>query len=182
MYVAVLRGINVSGRHLIKMEALRHALQLLGFQQITTYIQSGNMIFHSDIKDEKTLENMISNMILQHFGYDIPCIVIHRDELDHIINQNPLSAQLDKDVTFFHVTLLAEKPKSNDIATLREKKQPEEEIFLVDRTVYLYCPNGYGKTKLTNNLIESKLKVSATTRNWKTLQELFKMTSQTVHK
>lgn len=101
MYVAVLRGINVSGRHLIKMEALRHALQLLGFQQITTYIQSGNMIFHSDITDEKTLENMISNMILQHFGYDIPCIVIHKDQLDHIINQNPLSAQLDKDVAFF---------------------------------------------------------------------------------
>lgn len=180
MYIAILRGINVSGRNLIKMEALRHAFESLGFKQISTYIQSGNVIFHSDITDETTLENIIRNMILQDFGYDIPCIVVHADQLEQIIDQNPLTAQIDKDVAFFHVTLLAEKPKSNDMTSLREKKQLDEEIFLVDRALYLYCPYGYGKTKLTNNLIESKLKVSATTRNWRTLHELLKMASQTV--
>lgn len=177
MYIAILRGINVSGRHLIKMESLRHALQLLGFQQIITYIQSGNIIFQSEITDLTILENMIKNMILKEFGYDIPCIVIDKLLLEHILNQNPLSAEPDKDVAFFHVTLLAEKPKSYDITSLMDKKQFGEEIFLVDRAVYLYCPHGYGKTKLTNNLIESKLKVSATTRNWRTLQEVLHIAS-----
>lgn len=177
MYIAILRGINVSGRHIIKMEPLKQALELLGFKKIKTYIQSGNIIFQSDLTDVTDLETKIKKMIQHNFGYDIPCLVIDINQLKNILNQNPLALDHLKNEDFFYTTLLAEKPKTDDLASLMEKKQADEEIFLVDKVVYLYCPHGYGKTKLTNNLIESKLKVTATTRNWRTLQELLKIAS-----
>lgn len=177
MYIAVLRGINVSGHHIIKMETLKQAFQSLGFQRVSTYIQSGNIVFHSDITDVMIIASKIKEIMQRDFGYNVTCLVIHSDQLNSIINQNPLLADLYKDESYFHVTLLSEKPKLMDITALVNKKQPDEEIFLIDRAVYLYCPYGYGKTKLTNNLIESKLNVAATTRNWKTLQALLKIAS-----
>ncbi|UIR57157.1 DUF1697 domain-containing protein [Sphingobacterium sp. SRCM116780] len=178
MYIAILRGINVSGHHIIKMEALRNSLQALDFQHVKTYIQSGNIIFQSDIRDVLALEQKIKHMILQDFGYEIPCLVIRSNDLKTILNQNPLLTDKNKDQSYFHVTLLSKVPEIQDLSLIVDKKQPDEEIFLIDRAVYLYCPNGYGKTKLTNNFIESKLKVSATTRNWKTLHELLKIASE----
>jgi uncharacterized protein (DUF1697 family) len=79
------------------------------------------------------------------------------------------------DRQFLHVTFLVADPKEVDFELIESKKSPGEEIVLIKKTVYLYCPHGYGRTKLTNNFLETKLRVGATTRNWKTVNELLKI-------
>lgn len=182
MYIAILRGINVSGHHLIKMESLRTSLQGIGLQQVETYIQSGNIVFQSKITDVTLLESRIMNVILQDFGYHVPCLVLHSDDLYVIVNQNPLLRDPLNKLSYFHVTFLSKAPEIKDLTPIMDKKLPDEAAVLMGRTIYLYCPYGYGKTKLTNNFIEAKLKVSATTRNWKTLQALLQMVSKNSEK
>src|SRR5690625_371693 len=101
-------------------------------------------------------------------------------KLKDIIAQNPFATDSDKEKTFLHVTFLTSKPGAYDRNALEDKKLDGEEIVVTDDAVYLYCPKGYGKTKLNNNFLESKLKVRATTRNWKTTHELLKIAQQTL--
>lgn len=95
-------------------------------------------------------------------------IVLDTATLEEIIRNNPLTKDLSKEILFLHVTFLAEVPILFDTTGILGKKQGNEEIEFSDNAIYLYCPDGYGRTKLNNNFLESKLKVKATTRNWKT--------------
>jgi uncharacterized protein (DUF1697 family) len=95
-----------------------------------------------------------------------------------VVDNNPFVINPDKDPAFLHVTFLSAKPAKYDSSVIETKKQEGEEISFTDEAVYLYCPNGYGRTKLNNNFLESKLKVTATTRNWKTANELLKMAQE----
>jgi len=179
-YISILRGINVSGQKLIKMDALRKSYENMGFQNVKTYVQSGNIIFtcnHFEIKD---LEQKISRQIEQDFGFEVPVIVLTIEKLKQVIENNPFLKDPDKDQSFLHVTFLASKPVQYDYKTIEDKKQNGEEIIFSNTTVYLLCPNGYGRTKLTNNFLETKLKVLATTRNWKTTNELYKIAKQII--
>ena len=177
-YISLLRGINVSGQKSIKMNALSESYERLGFANIKTYLQSGNVIF--DVKEQAVsiIKERISQQIKLDFGYDVPVIVLDVDGLQQIVSGNPFLADEGKDQSFFHVTFLSPTAQSDNFDEVEKKKQGNEEILLRDNTIYLYCPNGYGKTKLTNNFIESKLKTTATTRNWKTVTELLKIASQ----
>lgn len=176
-YISILRGINVSGQKLIKMETLRKAYEELGFREVVSYVQSGNLIFKSESTDPKALEEKIAQQIEAVFGFDVPVIVLTASMLAQIIERNPFAADPGKDSAFLHVTFLAAEPSSYDQKAIEAKKQDGEEISFSDKAVYLYCPNGYGRTKLTNNFLEAKLKVGATTRNWKTTNKLLSMSS-----
>lgn len=177
-YISVLRGINVSGQKLIKMDALRKMYENLGFRNVTTYVQSGNVVFTSSNIDVDMLEQEISQQIEKDFKFDVPVIVLTADKLNQIASDNPFLKSSNIDHAFLHVTFLSSKPNFYDYKQMEDKKQNEEEIFFSDTAVYLYCPNGYGRTKLTNNFLEAKLKVRATTRNWKTTTELLKIAQQ----
>ena len=179
-YISILRGINVSGQKLIKMDALRNLYDNLGFHNVSTYIQSGNVIFRSDDIDTHKLEQKIFRQIEKEFGFEVPVIVLSVDKLKYIIDNNPFLKDTNKDMAFLHVTFLSSKPDYYDPKVIEDKKQEGEDVFFTDDAVYLYCPNGYGRTKLTNNYLETKLKTGASTRNWKTMIELFKM-SQNCH-
>jgi len=174
-YISLLRGINVSGQKLIKMDDLKMTYRQLNFQNAETYLQSGNVIFGDDKSDPSDLVATISSKIQEQFGFEVPVIVLKVDELKTIIEANPFKDDLRMDRQFLHVTFLASDPKKIDFEKIEAKKSPGEEIALIKKAVYLYCPNGYGRTKLTNNFLESKLKVGATTRNWKTVNELLKI-------
>lgn len=174
-YISILRGINVSGKRLIKMDALRNLFESLGFQNIITYVQSGNVIFTSKESNAHNLELKISQQIEKNFGFDVPVIVLTIDHLKKIIEHNPFSNDSNKDPVFLHVTFLSSQPGHYDLKTIEDKKLNDEEILISNDAVYLYCPNGYGRTKLTNNFIEAKLKTGATTRNWKTTNELLRL-------
>lgn len=178
----MLRGINVSGQKLIKMDALRQLYEKLGFFNVKSYLQSGNVIFTADETAESELAHKISEDVKNTFGFDVPVIVLSIEALSTIIKQNPLLFHANIDPSFLHVTFLASEPDHDavDVNTIIAKKQGGEEVTFANSVIYLYCPNGYGKTKLTNNLLESRLGVGATTRNWKTTNELVKMAESTV--
>ncbi|MDI9355683.1 MAG: DUF1697 domain-containing protein [Chitinophagaceae bacterium] len=174
-YISILRGINVSGQKLIKMDYLKKMYENLHFENIQTYIQSGNVIFLSKEKDYKKIEKTISSQIKIDFGFEVPVIVLNVETLETIIENNPFTKDKLKDISFLHVTFLADRPALLDQESITEKKQENEEIKCTPQAIYLYCPNGYGKTKLNNHYLETKLKVIATTRNWKTTNELLKL-------
>lgn len=177
-YISILRGINVSGHKIIKMDALRTSYENMGFSNVKTYVQSGNIIFSYDDIESKKLEERIFQQIKKDFGFDVPVIVLSVEKLEEIIKNNPFLKDKSKEESFMHVTFLASKSETNNFKAIEEKKKDNEDIIFSDYAVYLYCPNGYGNTKLNNNFIEAKLKVRATTRNWKTTNELFQIAKQ----
>lgn len=175
-YIAILRGINVSGTKTIKMDNLRKTFQKQGFENVTTYIQSGNVVFGTTATSQ--LAAKIAEAIKTDFGFDVPVIVLTAAELKTITENNPMNDGT-RDEAFLHITFLAENPVAFNLSHIETKIQGNEEIIISGKVVYLYCPHGYGKTKLTNTFLESKLKVAATTRNWKTTCELLRMAEET---
>ena len=175
-YISLLRGINVSGRNLVRMDALRLMYENSGFFNVSTYVQSGNVVFQGDDFNLNDLEQKISGQIEKDFGLKVPVIILTIDRLKQTIENNPFLN--DKEPSNTYVTFLFSEPGQYDKAAIESKKQDDEEIMFSENAVYLYCPGGYGKTKLTNNFLESRLGVVATTRNWKTTNELFKIAQQ----
>jgi uncharacterized protein (DUF1697 family) len=170
-YIALLRGVNV-GNIRIKMDALKVMCANIGLQKVETFIQSGNIIFQYKKSTTAFLENKIAVAIKNTFGFTILVLVKEKEALKEIISNNPFIKDKKKDIAFFHVTFLAETPTESLYNKLIEGNYEEDEFIIVDDAVYLYCPNSYSKSKLTNKFLETKLKVSATTRNWKTTNKL----------
>jgi len=175
-YIAILRGINVSGQKLIKMADLKKMFESLDFQDVKTYIQSGNIAFKSKPESDEDLQKQIHQAIQKTFDFDIPVTVLNEKELKKTQQNNPFLKARKEDESKLHVTFLSEEPDKDLAENLKETAQflPDEWI-LAGRSVYIFCPGGYGKTKLSNNFFEKKLKVTATTRNWKTVNELVEM-------
>lgn len=171
-YLSILRGINVGGHKLIKMEALRKIYTNLGYQNVQTYIQSGNVIFQASNNNEKVLEEEITQKILTDFSFEVPVIVKDLVELKSIVENNPFLKGSSKELDYLHVTFLSAEPKKTDVEKISLDKYLPDEFKLIGKVIYLYCPNSYSKSKLTNNFFESKLKSTTTTRNWKTVNEL----------
>ena len=177
-YISMLRGINVSGQKMIKMDALKEMYEDLHFTNIQTYIQSGNVIFNDNHTEQIDLGQRISNELMRKFGFEIPVIVLDTVELKEIIEKNPFTSDKTKEISHLHVTFLSSKTELIDNGLFYQKKAPGEEFAITENAVYLYCPKGYGQTKLTNAFFESKLKVGATTRNWKTTLELHRIAAK----
>jgi len=177
-YVAILRGINVSGRNKIKMDALKSSFSSLGFEQVQTYIQSGNVVFQYQETSSGNLEELINKQILKDFGFEVPVLVLNEKELANIVKNNPFAVDENREAQFLHVTFFKEDPANVDDEEINGYVKSGEEFAISDGAVYLYCPHGYGKTKLNNNFFESQLKVSATTRNWKTTLKLLDMAKE----
>jgi uncharacterized protein (DUF1697 family) len=174
-YIAILRGINVSGKRIIKMDALKKMLTELNFENVRTYIQSGNIVFEAQNTNANQLEKTLSEEIKKQFGFDVPVIVLDIDELKSIITKNPFINNKTIDPLHLHITFLNEEPVKAIAAKIPVTDYLPDEFLVIGKAVYLHCPNGYGNTKLNNTFFENKLKVSATTRNWKTTCQLLKI-------
>jgi len=173
-FIALLRGINVSGQKQIKMSDLKLLFEELGFHDVETYIQSGNVIFSAKEKSIQKLEAKISSGIIKNFGFDVQIIVITPEEIGFILKSNPFIKK-KKDSEKLYVTFLASNPSIENIKKLNAIDYSPEEYIIDGRYIYLFVPNGYGKAKLNNNLFENKLKVFGTTRNLKTIKTVFEM-------
>ena len=174
-YISILRGINVGGHKAIKMEALRQLCTELGMQQVSTYIQSGNVVFRAEKTDEAQVSEQIKTAIQAHFGYDVPILTVKHADLEQITVNNPFLSHAPKPTEYLHVVFLSEVPNAQKIDAIMAEKYDDDALFLFGKTVYLYCPNGYGNTKLSNAFFEKKLGVQATTRNWKTTETLLRL-------
>jgi len=172
-YISILRGINVSGQKKIIMKDLVLLYLNLGFSHVVTYIQSGNVIFETPEKDQSKLMTLICESIKTKYNFDIPIIIRKQRELQKIMHNLPFS-EIAKDEmeTKVLVTFLSGKPSQANTDALLKFAKPPEQMIIRGKEVYLYCPNGYGKTKLSNNFIEKKLNVDGTTRNWKSITKL----------
>lgn len=177
-YIAILRGINVSGQKMIKMPALKKMFEDLGFGNVQTYIQSGNVLFDHAKSDDQDLGKQIHEGILKTFGFEVPVIVLSKAEMDKVLHQNPYAGDEEKDVSKLHVTFLSEIPEKELVAKIEAAKYLPDEFIVKEKSIYLFCPTGYGQTKLHNNFFESKFKAIATTRNWKTVNELVRLAEE----
>ncbi len=169
VFITLLRGINVSGQKKIKMEDLRKLYESLNFEQVQTYIQSGNVIFKAFAIDSNEIVYKIKDKINQKFGYEVTVVIRTRDEIEKIVKNNPYSA---KDLSKVLVTFLTEHQYDYSIEELLKVKADQEEFKIMGKEIYLFLPHGSGRTKLTNNFFEKKLYVKATTRNWNTTTKL----------
>lgn len=175
-YISILRGINVSGHKLIKMEALRKMYSDLGFSDVRSYIQSGNIIFSYKNSETDSLEKKISKKINDTFGFDVPVLVKEISEFKKILNNNPfLKYKKTEDISKLHVTFLSAEPLKENTEKIKDGDYGPDEFAVAGDIIYLFIPDKYGNTKLSNTFFEKKLNVSATTRNWKTVNELAKM-------
>lgn len=177
VYISILRGINVSGHKLIKMTELKALYESLGYTSVKTYIQSGNVVFQSQAT-ASDLAEQIQQGIAGQWGYEVPVQVLEASELDRIIADNPFIAEGETDIKILHATFLAVQPETDEPEAVITVDAGDDEWRLQDRVVYLRCPNGCARTKLTNNMFEQKLKVQATTRNWKTTLKLQQMADE----
>ena len=171
-YIALLRGFNVSGQKIIKMEQLRAVLSELGFENVRTYIQSGNIVFNSNVHDIKDLEHKIQQAIQTHFGFEVPVRITTLDELETIVSLNPFAAKTTIESTQPYVAFLSKTPLEENGKKLQAIDFSQDEFSIRDRIVYLWYAESAGKTKLTNVVLENKLQVVTTSRNWKTIQKL----------
>ena len=173
-YIAMLRGINVSGHKIIKMEQLRAAFVALGFSNIKTYVQSGNAVFEATNNSAAALSGKIEQKIVDDFGFSVPVMIRTPKEMTEVIKRNPITLPAI-DTSKLHVTFLSDVPSKKALEQLQALTVEPEQLCAIGREIYLYCPNGYGKTKLSNAALEKKLSVGATTRNWKTVNTLLSM-------
>ncbi len=175
-FVSLLRGINVSGHNMIKMAELKTLYESLGFRNVTTYIQSGNVIFQTEKDDPASVEGRIERAIEKKFGSRVTVIVRKRAELASVIKANPFIGSNKIDEIRLYVTFLREKPTPALVKAVQPAAaRSTDQYKILGSEVYLYCPNGYGKTLLSNNFFEKQLKVAATTRNWNTVNNLYDM-------
>lgn len=179
-YIALLRGINVSGKNIIKMTELKQLFLIEGFKNVTTYIQSGNIIFNTTENSKIKLEQTIKTAIKNQFGYTINLLVLTKQELETVFYNNPFIVKnTEIDITKLYVSLLNTAPDLNKISEIKAFiVNSDDEFIITEKRIYLYLPNGSAKTKLTNNLFEKKLKTVATTRNWKSITKLIELSNQ----
>lgn len=170
--VAFLRGINVSGQKLIKMETLRSLCEGIGLKEVRTYIQSGNIVFKA--KSLNGLELKLSKAILTHFGFDVTVIVKSSEALASIVQVNPFVSIPGRDPARCYVTIFS---GVSDFSKLAENipESGKDEFTVVEGSIYLYFPERYGDTKYSNAFFEKRLASAATTRNWKTMTTLLDM-------
>ena len=168
-YVAFLRGVNVGAHARVAMADLRRSLGALALEDVRTYVQSGNVVFRSASAATKVRTDL-ERRIARDFGLEVTVVLRSDVELRRVVEGNPL-ADGRRDPSKLHVTLLAATPRPVRI----DVASGSDEFEVAGREVYLYCPDGYGRSKLTNALFERKLGVAATTRNWKTMTTLLAM-------
>ncbi|QQS40296.1 MAG: DUF1697 domain-containing protein [Acidobacteriota bacterium] len=166
--IALLRGINITGNRTLPMADLRSLCEEIGLVDPVTYIASGNVIFGSD-DPAAEIENAIHAAINAAFGYDVKVMVRTPSKFEEILQGNPYA---DRDPKSLAVTLLADDADPERLEPILDGEYGNDEFAVTGDVVYLHLPDGYGRTKLHNNFFESKLKTSATTRNWRTMNKL----------
>ena len=170
--ICMLRGVNLGGHHKIKMDALRVLCESLKFEDPRTYVQSGNVVFRTKEKNSPALARKIQQAIEATFGFSPEVILRTPDELRKAIRANPFAARRDIEPGKLLLTFLAADPGPEAQATLVTLKSHPEELHLKGRELYIYFPNGAGKTKLPWSSVEKLFKTTGTARNWNSVSKM----------
>jgi uncharacterized protein (DUF1697 family) len=172
-YIALFRGINVGGNHMLPMKELKLLLEQNGCAGVRTYIQSGNAIFRSAISDVERLANRLTAAVSKSHGFEPRVLVLTRADLESAAAANPFP-EAHKNPKSVHLFFLGERPKKPNIDGCNALKTRTERFELKDRVFYLHTPDGFGTSKLAGRA-EKLLGVAATARNWRTVMALVEM-------
>jgi uncharacterized protein (DUF1697 family) len=173
-YVALLRGINVGGNNMLPMKDLAAMFTKAGCSEVQTYIQSGNVVFQADPEVAARIPDVIAKAIAGRSKMKIPVVVRTAGDLRRLADKNPFLRR-GIDVDKLHVAFLADSPASAAVAALDPKRSPPDEFLVEGGEIYLHCPNGYGRTKLSNAYFDAKLGTTSTVRNWRTVLKLLEL-------
>jgi uncharacterized protein (DUF1697 family) len=171
-YIALLRGVNVAGKNRIRMAELKAAFESLGFADVETYLQSGNVVFRADPADPRLKEKSIQGRLAEAFGVEIETLLLSGRVFDRVALSNPLKPGPGADETLSHATFLFRPVAESAFGKISLPAGPGERAVWGGPVIYLYCPHGYGRTKLNNSFFEKALRAPATTRNWRTVRAL----------
>ncbi len=178
--VSLFRGINVGGHQAVRMDELKDLHASLGFKDVVTYIQSGNVVFSSDDADLAQLPKDIEDGFAQKFGFRVQVMVRTAAEFREIMENNPFQNQSMREPKWVIVLFLATRPDRTALEDLQKAYAGPEEFYLTGQELYVYYANGIGRSKLTLSLLEKKLKTQGTARNWNTILQLQKMIQRQV--
>jgi uncharacterized protein (DUF1697 family) len=170
----MLRGVNVGGKNKLPMSDLAGIFRDAGCRAVTTYIQSGNVLFEADAGLARRLASVVAAAIRVSFGYQMPVILRSREELREIVEANPFLGD-DVDPKSLHVVFLDAAPAAARVSALDPDRSPPDRFRVRGREIFLCCPNGLARSKLTNAYFDSKLGAVSTIRNWNTVRKLSRM-------
>ena len=177
-FISMLRAINVGGQKKIAVQALQRAYEQLNLANVRTYVQSGNVVFDCEEQEISILTKRIETQIEQTFGYPVPVFMRDMQDFHRIITSNPFLKGRNEDPSKLHVTFLYEPPSEVILGNLINTFADGDEFSPGEQEIYLFCPNGYGRTRLSNSFFERKLSIPATTRNWRTVNALYRMAKE----
>ena len=171
--IVLLRGINLGARNRISMPELREALEKAGYDDVRTYLQSGNVVLTSTAS-AADVARKVERQISKSFGLDIDVVVRSRAQLAKVVERNPL-AVVAKNPKRYQVSFLAAKPDSKVVRTLTDIAAPSEKVVSIGRELYAWHPGGVARSKLWAKLAGKDLGVTATARNWTTVTRLLEL-------
>jgi uncharacterized protein (DUF1697 family) len=172
-HIVLLRGINLASRNRIAMPRLREALEEAGFDDVQTYVQSGNVVLTSS-GSAADVARKVERQISQSFGLDIDVVVRTRSQLARVVERNPL-AKVAKNPKRYQVSFLSAKPSAAVMRKLEEAAAETERVVLMGREIYAWHPEGIGRSRLWTLLAGRGLGVTATARNWTTVAKLLEL-------
>lgn len=174
--ISFLRGVNMTGHNKIKMSDLTLVYSDIGLADPATYIQSGNVVFGNpqDLTPGK-VASLIEKSISDTFGYNVPALIRTSGELEEIILGNPFGDIEGFDPKRLAVIFLYDEPSTLQIDRVKNVDYPPDKFKIRGREIYIYCPDGFGKTKLYTNFFEARMKVVGTARNWNTVNTVYEM-------
>ena len=169
-YVALLRGVNV-GQNILRMDRLREVCSEMGLKNVRTYVQSGNVVFEGQ-GSATHWSQALGRGLAGETRLPVTVIVRTAAEIAKVLAENPFQNSKEIDTTRLHVTFLEDAPAKSAVEALGEVKAGVDRFRWVGKQIYLHCPDGYGRTKLSNSVIEKILSLRATTRNWNTVNKV----------
>lgn len=177
--IAFLRGVNMTGHNSVKMADLASLFKKLGFEGVRTFIQSGNVLFTDPSRrsiDE--ISTLIEEAIYKKWKYNVPALVRTAGDLIALNDKNPFLAEPDFNDARMAVIFLTGEPDTGQLKKVEAVNYPPDKFKIEGSEIYIFCPNGFGKTKLYTNFFENKMKVTGTARNWKTICTLTAMAEE----
>ena len=171
-FISMLRGINVGGQKQVRMADLKNMYESLEFGNVQTYVQSGNVVFDSQEMDVSILRQTIEAQIEAVFGFSLPVLIRTGGDFRRVIESHPFAG---KEAVRVLVTFLYDRPRKSKLEDLSHYEDKVDQFAIGEQEIFLFCPGGYGKTKLSNTFFEKKLGVVATTRNWNSVNALYQM-------
>jgi uncharacterized protein (DUF1697 family) len=171
VYVALLRGINLAGKNRVSMKDLADIFECAGCSGVATFIQSGNVVFAAKTTLARRIPLVVADAISDRFGFGAPVVMRTSDEIQSVARANPFLRR-GVDLKTLHVAFLADQPPRDRVASLDPDRSPPDAFVVRGREIYLQCPNGIARTKLSNAYFDTRLETTSTLRNWATVLKL----------